>query len=65
MAETSLKRWLVQISTPNGEAELEVPTFCGPEAAERRAIVAAASLGWGDLDEIRILNVSEATEEGR
>jgi len=50
MAE--LITYLVQIDTPEGIGEMEVPTTLGPEAAERRALVTAASIrfGGGDLD---------------
>ena len=60
MAE--LVRYLVELDTPNGSGSMEVPTTLGPEAAERRAVVAAASIGFGggDLDTITARCVGEA-----
>lgn len=52
-----VRTWTVVLDTPKGRAELDVPTALGPDAAERRAVVAAAALRWGDIDEIRVLDV--------
>jgi hypothetical protein len=52
-----VRTWTVTLDTPQGQAQLDVPTSLGPDAAERRAILAAASLRWGDIDEIRVLDV--------
>lgn len=57
-----LKKWVVALETPIGFAELIVPTFLGAEAAGRRAVVVAAQMRWGDLDEVDVLAVREATE---
>jgi len=52
MAE--LITYVVELDTPEGVGVMEVPCTLGPEAAERRARVAAASIrfGGGDLDTI-------------
>lgn len=64
---TPVPTYLVVLNTPNGTAELEVPTFAGPEAAGRRAFWTACSLGWGDVEEITVesstLLDSPATED--
>jgi hypothetical protein len=65
MSDLSLKTWTVSLDTELGEAALDVPTTLGPEAAGRRAVVAACQLGWGDIDKIKILEVSEATEDDK
>lgn len=55
--------YLVTIDTPLGRAELEVPTLLGPDAAARRAWLAAIQLRWGDLDEITVVSTELITEE--
>lgn len=62
MPDTNLVRWIVRLMTPDGEAELEVPTFYGPEVAGRRAQVAAVTMRWGDFDEIRVIEVYREDE---
>lgn len=52
-----LQTWTVTLRTPHGMAELDVPTTLGPDAASRRAHMAACSLGWGDLDTITVESV--------
>lgn len=56
-APAPVQTWTVVLDTPKGRAELDVPTSLGPDAAERRAVVAAAAMRWGDIDEIRVLDV--------
>jgi hypothetical protein len=55
--------YLVTIDTPNGRAELEVPTLLGPDAAGRRAWITAVQLRWGDLDEITVVSTELVTEQ--
>jgi hypothetical protein len=55
--------WTVTLATPNGPGALDVPTTLGPDAASRRAVMTAASVGWGDLDELHVLDVSECLDE--
>lgn len=59
----SLPVYLVTIDTPQGRAELEVPTLLGPAAAERRAWMTAVQLRWGDLDEITVVSTELLTGE--
>jgi hypothetical protein len=40
-------------------AVLDVPSCLGSEPAERRAWWTAVSLGWGDVDDITIVNVEQ------
>lgn len=47
-------RYLVNLITPTGVGQIEVPTFLGREAAGRRARIAAVQQGWGDLDEVTV-----------
>lgn len=54
-----IKKYLVTVSTPKGEAELEVPTTLGPEAAGRRAWLTAVQQRWGDVDEVKVISVEE------
>jgi hypothetical protein len=64
MSETvTLKKWLVTLRTPNGDGEIVVPSTMGPEAAGRRAHMAASAIRWGDLDEIEVLSVVELIGE--
>lgn len=46
--------FLLTLSTPLGEAQLEVPTLIGENVARHRAIFTACAAGWGDLDEITV-----------
>lgn len=55
--------YLVTIDTPQGRAELEVPTLLGPAAAERRAWMTAVQLRWGDVDEITVVSTELIAEE--
>jgi hypothetical protein len=50
--------FLVTVLTPNGKAELEVPSTLGTEAAARRAHITAVSLGWGDMDTVTVESVA-------
>jgi hypothetical protein len=59
----SLPVYLVTIDTPQGRAELEVPTLRGPAAAERRAWITAVQLRWGDVDEITVVSSELITDE--
>lgn len=59
----SLPVYLVTIDTPQGRAELEVPTLLGPAAAERRAWMAAVQLRWGDVDQITVVSTVLITEQ--
>ena len=56
----TLATWTVTLRTPHGIGQLDVPTTQGPEAAGRRAVIAACSLGWGDLDTVEVAAVSPA-----
>ena len=49
---TPITTWVVTLSTPQGEAKLDVPTTLGADAAKRRAVISAVCLGWGDLGEV-------------
>ena len=60
---SSLPVYLVTIDTPQGRAELEVPTLLGPAAAERRAWMTAVQLRWGDVDEITLVSTELIAEE--
>ena len=60
---SSLPVYLVTIDTPQGRAELEVPTLLGPAAAERRAWMTAVQLRWGDVDEITVVSTALITEQ--
>jgi hypothetical protein len=60
---SGLPVYLVTIDTPQGRAELEVPTLLGPAAAERRAWMTAVQLRWGDVDEITVVS-TELIPEG-
>ena len=62
-APSSLPVYLVTIDTPQGRAELEVPTLLGPAAAERRAWMTAVQLRWGDVDEITVVSTELIAEE--
>jgi hypothetical protein len=53
--------WSVRINTPSGEGIIDVPTYLGIDTAARRGIQAAAQMRWGDLDEIYVVEVTEAT----
>lgn len=57
-----ITQYLVTLTTPLGTAELEVPSTLGPDAAGRRAFWTAASLGWGDLDEIIVDAIVELAD---
>ena len=59
----SLPVYLVTIDTPQGRAELEVPTLLGPAAAERRAWMTAVRLRWGDIDQITVVSTELIAEE--
>lgn len=48
----TLVRYIVELDTPKGRAEMEVPSLSGPELARDRAFFQACHLGWGDLDTI-------------
>lgn len=54
---TTVPVYVVTIGTPNGPGVLEVPSFLGPDAAGRRALIAAAAIGWGDLPELTVDHV--------
>jgi len=60
---SSMPVYLVTVDTPQGRAELEVPTLLGPAAAERRAWMTAVQLRWGDVDEITVVSTELVTEE--
>lgn len=62
---SSLPVYLVTIDTPQGRAELEVPTMLGPAAAERRAWLTAVQLRWGDLDQITVISTELMAEQSR
>jgi hypothetical protein len=49
----------VLLTTPAGDAVLEVPTFLGAEAAGRRALWSAVALGWGEPDQVTVAAVTE------
>ena len=53
------RRYAVTVHTPRGEAVIEVPTHRGPEAAGRRAWLAAVQQRWGDIDEVVITAVRQ------
>ncbi len=53
-ASSALPVWNVVLDAPDGEIHLEVPTFQGKEAAERRALVAAWHTRIADVDEITV-----------
>ncbi len=61
--EPALRRYLVTLATPKGEAQVEVPSTLGPDAAGRRAYWAAVQARWGDLDEITVTVVAEITSD--
>ncbi len=54
--------YTVTLLTPNGVAQLDVPTYGGPMGAGRRAFWAAVSLGWGDVDEITVCEITRVTD---
>lgn len=56
---TKLVTYVVTLSTSIGEAVVEVPSSLGPDAAGRRARIGAVALGWGDIDEVSVLSVTE------
>jgi hypothetical protein len=60
---SSLPVYLVTLDTPQGRAELEVPTLLGPAAAERRAWRTAVQRRWGDVDEITVVSTELMAEE--
>jgi len=37
-------------------AQLEVPSFLGPDAAGRRAVMTAAAMRWADLPDIKVMS---------
>lgn len=45
----------VLLTTPGGDAVIDVPSYLGAEAAARRARWTAISLGWGEPDEIKAI----------
>lgn len=51
-----IPRYLVTLDTPLGQAQLEVPSFLGPNTAKRRAHMTACAMGWGDLPEVTVLS---------
>lgn len=57
MEPGELETWTVTIDGPAGPGQIDVPTHLGSEAAGRRALFTAASVGWGDLDELRVTAV--------
>lgn len=57
-----IPRYEVLLDTRAGTAVLEVPTLQGPDAAGRRARWTAIYLGWGDVDEVDVLNVAPLPE---
>jgi len=62
---TGLLIYLVTLDTPQGRAELEVPTTLGPDAARRRAWMTAIQLRWGDVDEITVVSTELIIGEPR
>jgi hypothetical protein len=66
MAETITPQrivYLVTLDTPNGMAQLDVPSMMGPEAAGRRAHISACAIGWGDIDEITVTSVEISDDQ--
>jgi hypothetical protein len=61
-SETAVRQYLVTLSTPKGQAELEVPSTLGAEAAGRRAWMTGVQLRWGDVDEVQVVSVEDITE---
>jgi hypothetical protein len=59
MNASLVKRYLVTLATPLGDAEIEVPSALGPDAAGRRAWLTAVNQRWGDVDEITVTSVRE------
>lgn len=55
-----LRTFRIQVTTPNGVGEMDVPAF-SEDFAKRRAYWTAASIGWGDLDELEVTNCVEVT----
>lgn len=53
----TIPRYLVTLDTPMGQAQLEVPSFLGPNTAKRRAHMTACAIGWGDLPEVKVVSV--------
>lgn len=53
--------WCVTLDTPQGQYVVEVPTFQGQQAAERRAHIALVAAGTGDLDEVKVIHSEQAT----
>lgn len=53
---STLVRYLVTLSFPQGQAELEVPTTLGEGAAMRRARMSAVAMGWCDMGEARVVS---------
>lgn len=64
MSTATVPTYRVQVATPGGPAELDVPTFQGPDAAKRRAYWTAVAAGWGDVDEVTVTNVTLNEPEG-
>lgn len=58
-----IPRYLVTLDTPQGQAEIEVPSMLGPNTAKRRAHMAACAMGWGDLPTVKIVSVELIDEE--
>ena len=52
--------WSVTVQTPKGLLLVDVPTFQGQEAAERRAHISVVAAGYGDLDEVEVISSEEA-----
>ena len=51
--------YVVVLDTPKGQGSMDVPSMLGPDAAGRRAVVAACGQGWGDFDNITVASITE------
>lgn len=58
-----IPRYLVVLDTPRGRAELEVPSFLGPNTAKRRAHLSACAIGWGDLTTVKVVSCEKIEDE--
>jgi predicted metal-dependent hydrolase len=58
-----LVTYSVTVQTPKGLLLVDVPTFLGQEAAERRAHISVVASGYGDMDEVEVISTEVAGRE--
>lgn len=54
--------YTVTLDTPHGVGQLDLKSSLGPEAAGRRACISAVAIGWGDIDEVSVTDVTICTD---